>query len=238
VTRKKIVFVIVEGPSDEEALGVILNRVYDRNAVYIHIVHGDLTTRSNKNPVKNVFASIIGVIKEYADSNHFKKSDFSEIIHLIDTDGAYIPDDNVIEDPKASDPKYSPECIRTCNKPSVEIRNKHKRDNIDRLCVSKSIWGIPYRIFYMSCNLDHALYGKLNSSDAEKEADAYRFIRYYQDKIPEFMRYITESDFSVTGGYEESWNYIKEGLHSLERHTNLGICFAKDARTADEKQQA
>lgn len=30
VARKKIVFVIVEGPSDEEALGVLLNRIYDK----------------------------------------------------------------------------------------------------------------------------------------------------------------------------------------------------------------
>lgn len=33
MARKKIIFVIVEGPSDEEALGVILNRFYDRNAI-------------------------------------------------------------------------------------------------------------------------------------------------------------------------------------------------------------
>jgi len=33
VARRKIVFVIVEGPSDDEALGVLLNRIYDKNAV-------------------------------------------------------------------------------------------------------------------------------------------------------------------------------------------------------------
>ena len=35
MARKKIIYVIVEGPSDDEALGVILNRLYDKNAVYV-----------------------------------------------------------------------------------------------------------------------------------------------------------------------------------------------------------
>ena len=31
MTRKKIIFAIVEGPSDEEALAVIMSRIYNRN---------------------------------------------------------------------------------------------------------------------------------------------------------------------------------------------------------------
>ena len=35
VARKKIVLVIVEGPSDDAALGVILNRLFDKNTVHV-----------------------------------------------------------------------------------------------------------------------------------------------------------------------------------------------------------
>ena len=35
MARKKIVLVIVEGPSDDSALGVILNRLFDKNKVHI-----------------------------------------------------------------------------------------------------------------------------------------------------------------------------------------------------------
>ena len=42
--RKKIVFTIVEGPSDEEALAVLMSRIYDKNTVYFHVLHHDLTT--------------------------------------------------------------------------------------------------------------------------------------------------------------------------------------------------
>lgn len=84
---------------------------------------------------------------------------------------------------------------------------------------------IPYKIYYMSCNLGHALYGKLNSSDNDKEADAFAFAQRFKDDIPGFIEYVRESDFSVVESYPQSWQYIKEGLHSLERHTNFGICF-------------
>lgn len=87
---------------------------------------------------------------------------------------------------------------------------------------------MPYRVFYMSCNLDHVLYDKLNSSDEEKETDAYQFARQYRDNIAGFVEFIAESDFSVMDGYKESWEFIKDDLHSLERYSNLGLCFKEE----------
>lgn len=80
--------------------------------------------------------------------------------------------------------------------------------------------------YYMSSNLDHVLYGKLNSSDEDKENDAYAFAKKYKDDIDGFLKFISDSDFSRMEGYKESWAFIKKGCHSLERYTNLGICFA------------
>lgn len=45
--RKKIVFIIVEGPSDQEALGAVLSNLYPSDQIYLHIVHGDITTARN-----------------------------------------------------------------------------------------------------------------------------------------------------------------------------------------------
>ena len=78
----------------------------------------------------------------------------------------------------------------------------------------------------MSCNLDHVLYNQLNTNDTEKENNAYLFARKYKNDIWGFCTFISESEFSVVGNYQKSWGYIKQNLHSLERHTNLGICFA------------
>lgn len=41
---KKIVLVIVEGPSDDVALGIFLEKIYDKCKVHVHITHCDLTT--------------------------------------------------------------------------------------------------------------------------------------------------------------------------------------------------
>ena len=46
MAKRKIVFVIVEGPSDEEALGVLLSKICDEDSVYVHITHGDITTQN------------------------------------------------------------------------------------------------------------------------------------------------------------------------------------------------
>ena len=226
MARKKIVFVIVEGPSDEDALGAILSRIYDSSSLYVHITHGDITTRFSGKPNENIVTMIATEIRGYSESNHYGKSDFKEIIHIVDMDGAYIPNDNVVEDASAIKPFYSLTEIRTSNKQGIENRNERKGDNINRLCGCKKIWGsIPYRVFYMSCNLDHVLYDKMNSSDEQKEADSLKFAKAYKDKLPEFLDYISKSDFSVVNGYRESWDFIKQYLHSLERYTNLGLCF-------------
>ncbi len=231
--RKKIVFVIVEGPSDEEALGVLLNRIYDSKAVYVQVMHCDITTELDVN-AGNVVAKIGDVVKKYAERK-FEPGDFSRIIHITDMDGAFIPDDAVVEDTAAVRPLYSATEIRTQRKSGIEKRNQRKRECLNRLFSTSRIWGVPYQIYYMSCNLDHALYGKLNSTDDEKEADAFAFAKKYRDDIPGFMEYISESDFSVTGSYPQSWQYIREGMHSLERHTNFGLCFREETVDSEDK---
>ena len=49
MARKKIIFVIVEGISDDEALGVILSRYFSNDTVYLHIMHCDITSEYNVN---------------------------------------------------------------------------------------------------------------------------------------------------------------------------------------------
>ena len=80
----------------------------------------------------------------------------------------------------------------------------------------------------MSCNIDHVLYNRLNISDKEKEDYSLVFARNYKNRVSDFLKFISASDFSVTTNYNDSWNYIKEDSHSLERHTNLGLWFADE----------
>lgn len=227
MARKKIVFVIVEGSSDHDALALVLNRLFDQQTVHVHIMHRDITTEKGVDSA-NIVSEIAAEVKQYANSLHLTSGHFQEIIHLVDMDGAYIPDEAVVEDTEAKKPAYSVTEIRTADKAGIEQRNLQKRGNLDRLVTTKAIWKIPYSVYYMSCNLDHALYNKLNTSDEEKESDAHAFAKQYKYDPQGFLTYISDSDFSVMDDYKESWAYIKEDLHSLERHTNLALCFKKD----------
>ena len=42
--KRKIVFVIVEGPSDDEALSLLLERIYERENVYVYKVRQSTTS--------------------------------------------------------------------------------------------------------------------------------------------------------------------------------------------------
>lgn len=220
--HKKIVFIIVEGPADDEALGLMFEKIFANDKVFVYITHGDITTQTEPD---KILAKIGNLIIHYAHSNHLTKKNFKQIIHIIDTDGAYIPDSAVIENPTAKDPIYSLTNIQTINIHNITTRNERKSKCLDKITTTKTIWSIPYQVYYMSCNLDHVLYNEINLSDEEKENKSIKFARKYKDNLTGFIRFITSSDFSVMDDYLSSWRFIKIGLHSLERHTNLGISF-------------
>lgn len=231
---KKIVLVIVEGPSDDTALGMLLDNYFDPKTVKVHVVHGDITTQTS---VNEIVSSVNEEINRYCERDHVPRDSIQEVIHLCDTDGTYIDNDYVLFDASATDPIYAENAIFTNNKRGIEIRNRKKSANMDRLATTKRISGIPYRLFYMSCNLDHVLYDKLNCTDDEKEDLAFAFLEQYEGKIPEFIEYMTQSPFSVMTDYRESWVFIRQGLRSLERHTNFGLCFNSTTPSTGDNQE-
>jgi hypothetical protein len=77
----------------------------------------------------------------------------------------------------------------------------------------------------MSCNLDHVLYNLQNATDTEKEEYAFNFSEKYIDNIEDFILFLYKSEFSCCDSYEDSWMFIKQGKNSLERYSNLGLCF-------------
>ncbi len=222
MARRKVIFIIVEGPSDDTALGITLNQVFDKNLVYIHIMHGDITTRKGVNS-QNIVSKIGNEIKAYAKANHFKKDDFKQIIHIVDTDAAYLSENKIIEDEQKDKLSYQDDGIHTNNIDKVIVRNKQKKENLFRLRSCGSIWGVQYKVYYMSCNLDHVLYDKRNSSDEEKEQDAYCFAKQYRKNIGDFLEFMCNSSFSVKGDFKKSWEFIEQDMHSIERYTNLSI---------------
>jgi hypothetical protein len=229
LARRKIVLVIVEGQSDDTALGVALNQLFDKDMVYVHIMHGDITTRKGIDS-QNIVAKLGKEVTAFAKSRHYVAKDFKQIIHIVDTDGAYIPDNCVIEDLNSDSVIYGDNGIYTKDVINIIMRNKQKRENLYRLRTQGNIWKIPYRVYYMSCNLDHVLHNKRNSTDEEKENDAYAFAKKYKNNLAGFSNFMCNSDFSVAGDFKSSWEHVEKNLNSLKRFSNFGICVDENAK--------
>lgn len=220
--RKKIVFVIVEGPSDETAVGSILSHVFDRSRVFVHTVGGDITTQTPEDG--DIAAKVSAIVKGEASIYHWHSSDIEKIIHLVDMDGAYVPEEAVVADPNRRHIRYYENQIRTPDRDSILERNARKRKNLNKLIREKEMWkGVPYQVYYMSCNLDHVLYGELNMPDSNKVDAAYDFASRYRRDPEAFVEYMTDSPFSVDGSFRETWDYIRSGTRSLQRHSNLHL---------------
>lgn len=154
-----------------------------------------------------------------------RKADMLQVVHLMDTDGTYVSDNAVTELATVPKTVYNPGQIIAANRQQIIDRNRRKSANMDRLALEPAIGGIPYLAIYMSCNLDHVLYNKLNSHDSDKRKDSLAFAHKYRNDIEAFISFINDSDFSVAGDRKETWEYIRQGLNSIDRHTNLGLCF-------------
>ena len=193
MTHKKIVFVIVEGPTDDESLGVMLERIFESYTVHVEIMHCDITTEHDPSGTK-----VISTV--------------------------FVPEENVVEDAGIKKVRYEKDRIVARNRAAIVQRNERKSANLGKLSGCPVILsGIPYSVYYMSCNLDHVLHDRQNSSNDDKTRNALRIARRYKDDAEGFVRFISGSDFSVTGDYGASWRFIAEGTNSLRRHTNLGI---------------
>ena len=83
MARKKVVFIIVEGPSDQDALEILLTKIFNSDSVHVEVMHGDITTDLDVTPT-NIKQKLADVIKSYANQFRLKSSHFCRVIHLID----------------------------------------------------------------------------------------------------------------------------------------------------------
>ena len=180
--------VIVEGPSDASALERYFVKYFDSDRIVTKIIHGDITTDKNIDQSK-IKAHLGSKVKSWIINDKFKKSDIDRIIHIVDMDGAYIDDSFIQLDELCKDPYYSLISIKTSNVENICNRNAQKRENINTLSTNTSgiCNGIPYKVYYMSCNLDHVLYNLQNANNKEKEENALEFSEKYIDNINEFV---------------------------------------------------
>lgn len=225
MSEKKVIVFIMEGPSDESALGSIVKEYFSGSEVQFVVIHGDITLKdyvSNENIIKKINEQIERVKSKY----RYSQDDFMKIIQVADTDGVYIPKTDVKE-ANAEKTYYYEDHIDAKDASAITERNKRKGDTLYKLRKTRKVNGIPYRIYFNSCNLEHVLYGELKDySDEEKQILSDDFADRYDGKIDEFIEFISAPTVAVSGTYQNTWDYIEKDKNSLNRHTNMHLIFS------------
>lgn len=243
--KKKVILVIVEGPSDETSFEW-LSEVFGSYELDFQVIHGDVLVKNNTK-VSNCKSRFSTELNKFLNNKllrekKYKKSDIGLIFHLIDTDGVFIEEDSVIES-KVSKIRYSENCIE-CKDRLRQIENMKKRKQIiNVLYNTPKIVGIPYTMYFMSMNLEHVLHDKFNLIDFDvsnlseveiknktneiKDKLSCEFESKYVDDFDGFVEFINSKEIVAGKEYKESWNFIKRGKNSLNRYTNFNLAIQK-----------
>jgi hypothetical protein len=252
--KKKIVLFLVEGKTDINVLRGPICSLFEKysseeNSFIVEFCKfqeekqrgGDITSRNGITP-----ENIEGVISKTFIAPFMEKNpqyyvkDICEVVQIVDIDGAFIPDECIIErtDEKDKDIEYTDNAIICNNAQAIIDRNVRKRNNIcklasmDKISISKNggknSKSVKYSVFYFSSNMDHCIHGKTNLDAREKVVLSDEFMISI-DNADLFCEYVDSQMICCEGmDYKESWDYImKEGFYSLERHTNLNILIEK-----------
>ena len=226
---KKIVLFIVEGRTDETSLSLILSKLINNSSVQVHVINHDITS-DFKSSSQNIIRKIDLEVKSFLEQNiGIRKSDIKEIIHLVDTDGAFIDKERIIENENCEKTFYSREKIYTNKRKLIQERNERKACVLTKLYQTEAIGNIDYRVYFFSTNLEHVLHDSQNTDCHKKAIYSYKFVDEYAGKERAFVEFISDEKFAVPGRYRETWRFIEQDLNSLNRFCNLHLFFKDKA---------
>ena len=236
---------VKEGTSDANALAAPLQNLLSAVNFGDFQVRCDVTTarlfskdfeeKHGFKPGWDVRVTVDRLVDEYLTRESKEPTSLGWIAHLTDLDGAYIPDANITTDSTLEDRAYSLTGIVSPDADVTRTEQAEKRRCIDMLVDQKTSfqrnikktedWRVPYRLFFMSRNLEHALYGIINSLGSDdKEDHAARFAlnnsnqTVFKTKLDNMAQ-----QYGNSASWEESWQYARDRstCHSLVAGSNL-----------------
>lgn len=231
--EKRVVLILVEGPSDENALLEPMQAALDLAAdgasheARSLAFHCDVTTVlpftwetsfTVKERVRDTVRQF--VIDRIATRHEYEWTDLDRIIHIVDLDGAFIPNERIVEG-RCEGFTYGCDSIIAKNISEVIDRNARKSAAMLELAV-------PYSVYFMSRNLEHALYGSAREfSDEEKKRLSAAFGKKYRNDPKGFIELLQSEEVKVPGDtVKETWCYAQQSTNSLHRGSNLHLFFS------------
>lgn len=231
--RKKVLFVIVEGESDSQLFYEELQQKYSKELVVIKAYHGDIFTDPEQQDVE-----IRERIRQFfvKRMGELQLKDFLGILHFSDTDGAFVTDDKVQVDQNQDRNilnKVDGILVNSIKqKESIHYRNKVKKANTHAVQFIENITykrvKIPYRLFYLSQHLEHVVFNELNVPQDEKQKNIITFLNSVgtQPTVHNLLSsQLPPLPDNVENKHMESWKFIHQGDHSLQRYTNAILMY-------------
>ena len=222
VSKKKIVLFLVEGINDKTALGVALIKLISTRTVRFEITYGDITS-DIETSTSNILRKLGDIVNRFR-GKIYKKSDFLEIVHLIDLDGTFVPKKAIVY-LDCDNPIYENETIKCKNVDYINARNIRKQGLINKLVATSKICDIPYSLYFFSSNLDHVLFNEPNLSKKEKAAKADEIERKFNENPTALLLILNHVEICLCNNYQQSWQDIAQGTESLHRHSNFNVFF-------------
>lgn len=233
--RRKVILFLVEGSSELTALVQPFARYYEEKArVEGEALRCDVTTISlfRSAPLKvckDVKETVRSFVLDVIDTKRlYRWEDLDRVIQIVDLDGAFVPDEAVVENSALSGVWYGAQEIECPDASLMRKRNAVKSAALRKLVASRTLTyrgrSVPYAAYFMSRNLEHALFGvKAELDDAMKRRLAEAFARDCEAdpaKLPQTLR---DEGVLVPGDYRQTWKYVQQETRSLERGSNLAL---------------
>ena len=220
---KKIVLFIVEGVTDRNSFALVLSKIIEKDKIVrFKVIHGDMTTKNGVN-ASNIYKKITDYIKEFLASDIYKKSDILNVIHLVDTDGAYINDEQILQKDIDSI-EYNTQNIYAKNINNIKSRNKQKSQILSKLAATDTVYAnLSYAIYFFSSNLEHVIHNRQSVCSEDKRKYAEIFEDKFINSPVSFIEFMNSSEFALAGGYKDTWEFIKKDTNSLKRYTNFNL---------------
>ncbi|MGN0072117.1 MAG: hypothetical protein ACI361_09835, partial [Atopobiaceae bacterium] len=218
--KSRVVLFLVEGPSDEDALmrpfsSLLMQRnaepsrkaeseAFRCDVTTVRLFKGNVNFRIDRK-MKNTVRSFI--LDRIERRHAYTWNDLDLIVHLVDLDGAFIPDAN-IHQADCTGFVYGPNFIEARNTSDVIRRNHEKASAIRELIACSNLTyrkkEVPYRLYFVSRNLEHALYGiERDCTDSEKRALSIAFADKYVNDIEAFEALLCSDNVRVSA---EDWH--------------------------------
>ena len=221
---RKLVLLVVEGIIDMVSLELIVPKLVLCNDVRFAITNGDITSDLSVT-VQNVKEKLRKIIQRYMDQYRLNQTDLIRVAHIVDTDGAFVSDSNVVWNPDER-LLYLPDRIETSDVQGLVRRNRHKTQLLNMLVSTPEIFRKRYDVYYFSRNIEHVLNDKAGElSNDEKMRLAEENSDRYCNSPAKFLEFISDPTIAAPGDYNETWDFVKEGTNSLHRYNNFYTFF-------------